>query len=90
MHMLLTHRMQILLDEERHARLERLATAAGVSVASLVREAIDRAFPDSGGNRRQAADSILRAEPILVEDWAQMKTQMLDEMNSHGEVLAGQ
>ncbi len=81
MHMPLTHRLQVLIDEERHARLERLAAAGGVSVGSLVRDAIDRAFPDAGANRRQAADSILGAAPIPVDDWPDLKRRMIEEMH---------
>lgn len=42
----LTRRMQILLDEERYARLERRAVETNRSIAALVREAIDMAYPD--------------------------------------------
>lgn len=86
---MLTHRLQILLDEERYLRLERLAAGGGVSVASLVREAIDRAFPDAAANRRQAADSILGAAQMPVEDWSVMKQQMLEDMNRVGETSSG-
>jgi uncharacterized membrane protein len=39
---MLEHRLQILLDDERHRRITAVAQARGVSVASVVREAIDR------------------------------------------------
>jgi len=38
----LEHRLQILIDEERHQRIVRVARERGVSVATVVREAIDR------------------------------------------------
>lgn len=79
--MALTHRLQVLLDEERYLRLEQLASSGGISIGSLVREAIDRSFPNAEINRRQAADAILDASPMPVDDWVTMKGQMLAEMN---------
>lgn len=44
----MTRRLQILLDEGRYARLEERASRRGASVATLVREAIDIAYPQDG------------------------------------------
>lgn len=41
----MSRRLQILVDQERWSRLERHAKQRGASVATLVREAIDVAFP---------------------------------------------
>ncbi len=51
----LTRRLQVLLDEPRWTRLERQARRRGTSVATLVREAIDLAFPSVEST---AADSL--------------------------------
>jgi predicted DNA-binding protein len=40
----LSHRTQLLLDDERHRRLEEEARRTGRSIASLVREAIDARY----------------------------------------------
>jgi len=41
MHMPMTHRLQILLDEEQYARLSQRSKAEGRSVGALIREAVD-------------------------------------------------
>ncbi len=46
----LTHRLQVLLDDERHERLQALARERGASlVATIVREALDRGLPVAQG-----------------------------------------
>jgi len=42
---MLTRRLQILLDPERYDRLATRASERGASVALLIREAIDAAYP---------------------------------------------
>ena len=54
-------RLQVLLDEDRHQRLEALAAERGVSVASVVRDAIDRGLAAPDARRRAAAAAILAA-----------------------------
>jgi uncharacterized secreted protein with C-terminal beta-propeller domain len=53
---MLTRRTQLLLDEERYARVERRAAATNRSVGAVIREAIDRAFPSEAMTRAQAAE----------------------------------
>lgn len=65
MHML-QRRLQVLLDEERHTRLVTLAEERGVSVAAIVREAIDRGLRHPSSRRQQAGDRLLAAEPMPV------------------------
>jgi predicted DNA-binding protein len=72
----LTRRLQILLDEDRYARIERLARRRGASVATIVREAIDAAFPDDVPDRAEAARRVLDAEPIQVSDWPLLKDEI--------------
>jgi hypothetical protein len=62
--LMLTHRLQILLDDERHARLSAAADRRGVAVAVIVREAIDLALPGDADERAAAARRILAAEPM--------------------------
>lgn len=73
-----TRRTQLLLDEERYGRLERRAAEAGTSVASLIREAIDVAFPEVVTDRERAGDAILSAEPMPVDDWPVMKQEIAE------------
>lgn len=75
----LDRRLQILLDGERMNRLEREAERRGSSVATLVREAIDGAFPDGAPSRSAAGRLLLDASPLPVEDWPAMKNE-IDEM----------
>lgn len=44
----LTRRLQVLLDQARFDRLEHLAQQRGSTVAVLVRDALDRAYPAEG------------------------------------------
>jgi hypothetical protein len=61
-----SHRLQILLDDGRHERITRAAEERGVSVATVVREAIDRGVPGAEGRRRAAARSLLGAADMAV------------------------
>lgn len=59
-------RLQILLDEERHRRLVSVARDRGVSVATVVRDAIDRGLASPEARRRTAAAQLLDAEDMEV------------------------
>jgi len=78
----LSHRTQLLLDDERHRRLEEEARRTGRSIASLVREAIDVRYEREGqsAGRRQAATVLLDApRPSDPEpDWAEVERELLD------------
>lgn len=65
---MLTHRLQLLLDDERYERVQALARQRGTSVATVIREAIDRGLPATQRRRSAAARRILAAEPMLVAD----------------------
>lgn len=64
--MSLTRRLQILLDEERYARVAAVAEQRKVSVATVVREAIDRGLPSAAGQRVAAAHRLLAAPAMEV------------------------
>ena len=78
----LSHRTQLLLDDERHRLLEEEAARTGRSVASLVREAIDARYrlAEHDAMRRYAATQLLNAprpegrEP----DWSEVERDLLD------------
>ena len=63
-----TARLQVLIGSDQRQRLEREAASAGTSVATLVRRAIDLAYPPSHHRRSTAAAEILDAEPMEVPD----------------------
>ena len=77
--MALDRRLQLLLDEERYRRVSDLAAERGTSVASVIREAIDRGLPSSTRRRRAAGRAILDAEPMEVPDVPDLLVE-LDEL----------
>jgi hypothetical protein len=72
----LEHRLQILLDDERHQRLVAVARERGVSVATVVREAIDRGLPRPDSRRRAAAARLLDAPDMPVPDPAELRAEL--------------
>lgn len=63
---MLTHRLQILLDEARFRRLEAEATRRRVAVAVVVRDALDTVYPATTNERTKAARLVLEATPMPV------------------------
>lgn len=61
-----TERLQVLIETVQRERLERTASERHVSVASLVRTAIDVVYPPEADARARAAAAILAAEPMPV------------------------
>jgi hypothetical protein len=78
MHMSLTHRLQVLLDEHQHARLAERAASEGRSVGALVREAIDLAWVAPDTRKQQALDQIFAAPSMPVPEPEQLRVE-LDE-----------
>lgn len=74
--MALEHRLQILLDEERHSRITAVARRRGVSVATVVREAIDRGLATPAGRRQAASRRLLDAADMDVPDVAELKAEL--------------
>src|SRR5271154_5179249 len=64
----LTHRLQILIDDERYERVRAVARQRGTSVANVIREALDRGLPATQRRRAAAARRILDAAPMEVGD----------------------
>jgi hypothetical protein len=75
----LTHRTQLLLDDELHQHLRDIAAQRGISMGALIREAIDEKLSRVQDDRAQAIRELLEAEPMPVEDWPVMKKQMLED-----------
>ena len=80
--MALTHRFQILLDEGRYQRVAAVAARRKVSVAVVIREAIDRGVVDSDAPRSAAARDILDAPPMAVPEKVDDLLQEIDVLRS--------
>ena len=76
MRMPLEHRLQILLDEERHRRITAVARERGVSVATVVRDAIDRGIADPADRRRAAGRRVLDAPDMPVPELRDLKEEL--------------
>jgi hypothetical protein len=72
----LDRRLQILLDDDRHERLLAAAAERGVSVATVVRDAIDRGLPASDRHRRAAGQRILAAPDMPVPDPDDLRAEL--------------
>ena len=75
-------RLQILIDEPRYRRLAAHARERKVSVAEIVREAIDLALPADAARRMRAGRRILAAEPMPVPDSVEELKAELDGLRS--------
>lgn len=71
-----SRRLQVLIEDEQWSRLEALAADRGVSVASVVRDAIDRTVPGGRAERRRAARAVLEAEPMPVPDPPELRKEL--------------
>lgn len=74
--LMLSRRLQVLLDDARFDRLEREAARRKVAVAVLVREAIDAAYPIDDAARRAAAARVLDADHMPVPDPAELRHEL--------------
>lgn len=73
---MLHRRLQVLIDDDRYDRLAVRAAERGTSIATLVREAVDLAFPRLDPNRAAAAESILAAAPMPVPEPAELRAEL--------------
>ncbi len=71
-----SHRLQILLDDGRHERVAAAARQRGVSVATVVRDAIDRGLPSGDGSRKAAARRLLEAPDMPVPTPTELKEEL--------------
>jgi hypothetical protein len=68
MSMPLEHRLQILIDDERHRLIVQRAQERGVSVAAVVRDAIDRGVGGPSARRRAAGRRLLAAPDMAAPE----------------------
>lgn len=79
-----SRRVQILVEDEQYERLEQEAERRGGSVAAVVREAIDRLLPgDTAMTLTEAADVLLEATPVELDDWEVMKEDLVGSTDEH-------
>lgn len=78
-----TRRLQVLIEEAQWQRLEDIATTRGVSVASLVRDAIETSLPGGSVERHAAAQAVLDAEPMAVPDPQRLRRELDDLRGRH-------
>ncbi len=76
--LMLSRRLQILLDDDRYERLARRADERGTSIATLVREAIDATWPAVDPRKAAAAEEILAAEPMPLPDVDELLAELDD------------
>lgn len=81
---MLDRRLQILLDEERYQRISSLAAARGVSVAAVVRDAIDRGLPSAPARRSAALDTVLAAVAMPVGAPDELRRELDELRGRHG------
>jgi len=73
---MLTPRRQILVDDERYDALERAARERRVSVATVVRDAIDRDLAGRGLRRAEPGRRLLEAEPMAIGTVAELLVEI--------------
>jgi hypothetical protein len=79
---MLDRRLQILIDDARYRRLEAVARERRLSVAAVIRDAIDAALPADLAKKERAAAALLAAEPMLVPETVEGLKAELDEPRS--------
>jgi len=75
----MTHRLQILLEEEQFDRLARRAKSEGRSVGSLIREAVDYMWTGTDDRKEALLNAILADGPMPVPDPDELARE-LDEL----------
>lgn len=70
------HRLQILIDDVRHRRITLAAQERGVSVATIVREAIDRGLANPDMKRLAAGRRLLDAPDMPVPEPAELRSEL--------------
>lgn len=75
--------LQLLLDEERYARIAAIAERERRSVASVIREAIDAHTSSSPDRRAAAWARILEADPMPVPSPEDLRAE-LEQMRGRG------
>lgn len=83
----MTHRLQILLEEEQYARLARRAKAEGRSVGSLIREAVEHMWTGTDDRKAALLDAILADGAMPVPDPEDLARELDDLRGSRFPVV---
>jgi len=78
----LNRRLQILIDDARYRQLQAVARERRLSVAEVIRDAIDAALPADLTKKQRAAKALLAAEPMPVPETLEELKEELDELRS--------
>jgi hypothetical protein len=81
---MLTRRLQVLVDDARYRRLEAAARKRRVSVATVVREAIDRDLGSPALDRGTAGRRFLAAPPMEVGSVEDLLVELDEHRGRHG------
>jgi hypothetical protein len=79
---MLNRRLQILIDDARYRRLEAVARERRLSIAAVIRDAIDAALPADLLKKQRAAGALLAAEPMSVPGTVEELKAELDDIRS--------
>ena len=79
---MLDRRLQILIDDARFRRLEAVARERRLSIAAVIRDAIDAALPADLAKKERAAAALLAVEPMPVPETVDELKAELDEARS--------
>ena len=77
-------RLQILLDEPRYRRVAAAAKARNMSVAAVIRDAIDQAVPVDAEANRKAWRELMAHEPIEAPETVEELKEKLDDLRGRG------
>jgi hypothetical protein len=73
----LTHKIQVLLDDEQHRALLALAKAQGKALSVLLREAVvEQLLKKARRTARQKAFEEIAAMQLPVADWSKMEEEI--------------
>jgi hypothetical protein len=78
----LNRRLQILIDDARYRRLQAVAPERRLSIAGIIRDAIDAALPADLTKKQRAAKALLAAEPMPVPETPEELKEEFDELRS--------
>ena len=76
--MSLTHRLQVLLDEDQYQRLAKRAHAEQRSVGSMIREAVDLVWTGPNAQKVSLLEALLAEEPMSVPDPEELSRELQD------------
>jgi len=75
---MMTRRLQILLDEERYRRVADSAAKRKVSVATVIRDAIDRGLAEPANAKADAARRLLAADLVPAPSVEELRAELDD------------